>query len=198
VVPFAVRHRRGKNQPRVFSLDRAAPNPTGQHDDSLLHTRLTPALTLSVYSATGRHWSARLRTDGSGRDATSATWNGQDGSGRSCIRFYLYRLRPGTFSATARSCLAASPGTYSHAAASAAACPLAGPVDLQSRPARPSVFVAVRLMASLAPARELVRRAISNCRRTRRGRPILGRILGHRQLPPLVPARALSGSRLPR
>ncbi len=88
--------------PRVFSLDRAAPNPFGGRTTIRYAVpRLTPAR-LSVYSVTG----ALVRTlqDGALKPGYySATWNGRDGSGRLVASgIYLYRLEAGNYSATGK------------------------------------------------------------------------------------------------
>jgi hypothetical protein len=92
----------GKGLPRVFSLDRAAPNPFGGSTTiRYALPRATPAR-LSVYSATG----ALVRTlhDGKlGPGYYVATWNGRDGSGRLLPSgIYLYRLEAGNYSATGK------------------------------------------------------------------------------------------------
>jgi hypothetical protein len=92
----------GKGLPRVFSLDRAAPNP---FDGATAIRYAIPGMTpvrLSVYSVTG----ALVRTL---EDRTlkpgyySAKWNGRDGSGRLLASgIYLYRLEAGNYSATGK------------------------------------------------------------------------------------------------
>jgi hypothetical protein len=92
----------GRDLPRVFSLDRAAPNPFGGRTTiRYALPRLTPAR-LSVYSATG----ALVRTLADGRlepGYYAAVWDGRDGAGRSVAAgIYLYRLEAGDFSATGK------------------------------------------------------------------------------------------------
>jgi hypothetical protein len=92
----------GKGLPRVFSLDRAAPNPFGGATTiRYAIPRMTPAK-LSVYSATG----ALVRTLQEGTlkpGYYSATWNGRDGFGRLVPSgIYLYRLEAGSYSATGK------------------------------------------------------------------------------------------------
>ena len=86
--------------PRVFSLDRAAPNPfSGTTVIRYALPRLTPAR-LSVYSATGA-LVRRLQDGKLGPGYYTATWNGRDGSGRPVTSgVYLYRLEAGNYSAT--------------------------------------------------------------------------------------------------
>lgn len=92
----------GKGLPRVFSLDRAAPNPFGGATAIRYSIpRMTPAK-LSVYSATG----ALVRTLEKGilkPGYYSASWNGRDGMGRLVASgIYLYRLQAGNYSATGK------------------------------------------------------------------------------------------------
>jgi hypothetical protein len=91
-----------RSLPRVFSLDRAAPNPFG--GSTVIRyavPRLTPAK-LSVYSATG----ALVRTLANSDlepGYYSTVWNGRDGSGRLVPSgIYLYRLEADDFSATGK------------------------------------------------------------------------------------------------
>jgi hypothetical protein len=92
----------GKSLPRVFSLDRAAPNPFGG-TTAIRYAlpRMTQAR-LSVYSATGvlvRDLQKGVLKPG----FYSATWNGRDGSGRLAPSgVYLYRLEAGYYSATGK------------------------------------------------------------------------------------------------
>jgi hypothetical protein len=92
----------GKGLPRVFSLDRAAPNPFGG-TTAIRYAlpRMTQAR-LSVYSATG----ALVRDLQKGVLKTgyySSTWNGRDGFGRLVPPgIYLYRLEAGNYSATGK------------------------------------------------------------------------------------------------
>ena len=92
----------GKGMPRVFSLDRAAPNPFGG-TTAIRYAipRLTP-VKLTVYSATGAL--VRKLQDGKlGPGYYSATWNGRDGFGRLLPSgIYLYRFEAGNYSATGK------------------------------------------------------------------------------------------------
>jgi hypothetical protein len=92
----------GKGLPRVFSLDRAAPNPFGGATTiRYAIPRMTPAK-LSVYSATGA-LVRKLREGTLKPGYYSATWDGRDGSGRLLASgIYLYRLQAGNYSATGK------------------------------------------------------------------------------------------------
>jgi len=92
----------GRNLPRVFSLDRAAPSPFGGATTiRYALPRMTPAR-LSVYSAAGTL--VRTLADGRLKPGYYATvWNGRDGSGRLAPSgIYLYRLEAGNYSATGK------------------------------------------------------------------------------------------------
>jgi hypothetical protein len=88
--------------PRVFGLDRAAPNPFGGTTAIRYALPRVTQARLSVYSATG----ALVRDLQKGVLKTgyySAAWNGRDGSGRLVPSgIYLYRLEAGNYSATGK------------------------------------------------------------------------------------------------
>jgi hypothetical protein len=88
--------------PRVFCLDRAAPNPFGGTTAIRYALPRATQARLSVYSATG----ALVRDLQQGvlkPGYYSATWNGRDGSGRLVPSgIYLYRLKAGNYSATGK------------------------------------------------------------------------------------------------
>lgn len=92
----------GRGLPRVFKLDRAAPNPFGR--STAIHYALPRATSarLSVYSATG----ALVRTLCQGEHSPgyySLSWNGRDGAGRLVPSgIYLYRLEAGHDQATGK------------------------------------------------------------------------------------------------
>jgi len=92
----------GKGLPRVFSLDRAAPNPFGGVTEIRFGIPRPTPVRLSVYSATG----ALVRTlvNSSLLPAYhSLKWNGTDEAGRRVPSgVYLYRLEAGTCSATGK------------------------------------------------------------------------------------------------
>ncbi|MBM3331169.1 T9SS type A sorting domain-containing protein [candidate division WOR-3 bacterium] len=92
----------GRGLPRVFSLDRAAPNPFGRSTAIRYAIPRATSSRLSVYSATG----ALVRTLQEGElkpGYYSAAWNGRDGLGRLVPSgIYLYRLEAGQNSATGK------------------------------------------------------------------------------------------------
>jgi hypothetical protein len=92
----------GKGLPRVFSLDRAAPNPFGGVTQIRFGIPRPTRVRLSVYSATG----ALVRTlvNSSLLPAYhSLKWNGTDEAGRRVPSgIYIYRLEAGTYSATGK------------------------------------------------------------------------------------------------
>ncbi|MBN2465869.1 S8 family serine peptidase, partial [candidate division WOR-3 bacterium] len=82
--------------PRVFSLDRAAPNPFGGATAIRYGIPRTTQVRLSIYSVSGA-LVCRLADGESGPGYYSAVWNGTDASGRQVSSgIYIYRLEAGT------------------------------------------------------------------------------------------------------
>jgi hypothetical protein len=92
----------GNGLPRVFSLERAAPNPFGTATAIRYAIPRLTATRLSVYAATGAL--VRRLQDGLLKPGYySAAWNGTDKAGRRVASgVYIYRLEAGAYSATGK------------------------------------------------------------------------------------------------
>jgi hypothetical protein len=102
VVRLASGIEEGRGLPRVFGLDRAAPNPFGGVTTiRYVLPRMTQAR-LAVYSATGA-LVCELQKGALKPSYYAAKWNGRDDSGRLVPSgIYLYRLEAGDYAATGK------------------------------------------------------------------------------------------------